>query len=168
LVGVIAGQVVISDSFAPLPQEHYITTFTVQNDGSITRGPGGVSGGSETINYQAEVATAPVLTDNIPVSGIIADDNRFDIYTFEGEIGQTVTIRMDASTGTLDTLLFLMSPTGLELVANDDAIPNETTNSLIQEFVLPQSGQYTIIATHYGTIYGGTNGSYTLTFSRLN
>lgn len=168
LVGVIGGQVVISDSFAPLAQEHYITTFTVQNDGSITRGPGGTAGGSETIAYQTEVATAPVLTDNIPVSGIIADDNRFDVYTFTGEIGQTVTVRMDASTGTLDTLLFLMSPTGLELVANDDAVPNETTNSLIQEFVLPQSGQYTIIATHYGTIYGGTNGSYTLTFSRLN
>ena len=168
LVGVIGDQVVISDSFAPLAQEHYITTFTVQNDGSITRGPGGTAGGSETINYQTEVATAPVLTDNIPVSGIIADDNRFDVYTFTGEIGQTVTVRMDASTGTLDTLLFLMSPTGLELAKNDDAIPNETTNSLIQEFVLPQSGQYTIIATHYGTIYGGTNGSYTLTFSRLN
>ncbi|MGV2435619.1 MAG UNVERIFIED_CONTAM: PPC domain-containing protein [Anaerolineae bacterium] len=168
LVGVIGGQVVISDSFAPLPQEHYITTFTVQSDGSIVRGPGGTSGGSETINYQGEVATAPVLTDSIPVSGIIADDNRFDVYTFAGEIGQTVTIRMDASTGTLDTLLFLISPTGIELAANDDAIPNETTNSLIQEFVLPQSGQYAIIATHYGTIYGGTNGSYTLLFSRLN
>jgi hypothetical protein len=164
----IGGQVIISDTFTPLLRDHFITTFTIGVDGRVTRGPGGIAGGSETIDYITALADAPALTAGVPTQGTITDDNRFDVYTFDGTANETVTLRMDATAGTLDTLLFLVGPTGIELASNDDAIINETTNSAITEFTLPQTGQYIVIATHYGTIYGGTNGAYTLTFSRLN
>lgn len=168
LLVTINGNVVVSDTFTPLLNEHYITTFSIGLDGQVVRGPGGIAGGSETIDYFEELVSAPVLTNNVPIVGTISDDNRFDVYTFDGTAGELVTLRMDATAGTLDTLLFVIGPDGIELVANDDAIPNETTNSAIVDFTLPQTGQYVILATHYGTIYGGTNGTYSLVFSRLN
>lgn len=162
----IAQEVIIEDVFTPIFDEHYITTFTINVDGSVVRGPGGIAGGSETIDYTADLASAPPLTANIPVTGNIADANRFDVYTFDGTANEVVSIRMEATAGTLDTLLFLVGPTGVELASNDDIVPGENRNSLISEFTLPQSGQYIVLATHYGTIFGGTNGVYTLTLSR--
>ncbi len=162
----IAQEVIIEDVFTPIFDEHYITTFTINVDGSVVRGPGGIAGGSETIDYTADLASAPPLTANIPVTGNIADANRFDVYTFDGTANEVVSIRMEATAGTLDTLLFLLGPTGIELASNDDIVPGENRNSLISEFTLPQSGQYIVLATHYGTIFGGTNGVYTLTLSR--
>jgi len=164
----IGGQVIIADTFTPLVRDHYITTFTIGVDGRVTRGPGGIAGGSETIDYIAALPDALALTAGVPTQGTITDDNRFDVYTFDGTANETVSFRMDATAGTLDTLLFVVGPTGIELASNDDAVVNETTNSAINELVLPQTGQYIVIATHYGTIYGGTNGAYTLSFSRLN
>lgn len=172
LVVSIGGQVIISDRIPSqeiqplLVDDHYITTFTINPDATVVRGPGGISGGSETIDYQAELGAAPALTANIPVTGTISDDNRFDVYTFTGAANEVVSVRMEATAGTLDTLLFLVSPTGVELASNDDIVPGENRNSLISEFQLPQDGQYVILATHYGTIYGGTNGVYTLTLTR--
>jgi hypothetical protein len=164
----IGGQVIISDTFTPRLRDHYITTFTIGLDGSVRRGPGGIAAGSETIEYLPDLPNAPALTSDVPIQGTITDDNRFDVYTFDGTANDTINLRMNATAGTLDTLLFLIGPTGIELATNDDAIPNETTDSAITEFTLPQTGQYIVLATHYGTIYGGTNGAYTLQFSRLN
>jgi uncharacterized protein YfaP (DUF2135 family) len=162
----ISGEVIISDEFSPLQGDNYITTFTINTDGSIVRGPGGIAGGSETIDYTAGLAAAPGLTSNIPVTGTISDSNRFDVYTFEGTANDVVSVRMEATAGTLDPLLFLLGPTGIELASNDDIVSGEDRNSLIADVTLPQSGQYIVLATHYGTIYGGTNGIYTLTLTR--
>jgi len=162
----IGGEVIFQDTFNPTLDDHYITTFTISPDGAVTTGPGGIPLGSNDINYTAELPSAPALTENIPVTGTISDENRFDVYTFEGTAGEAVSVRMEATAGNLDTLLFLLGPTGIELAANDDITPGENTNSLITEFVLPQDGQYVVLATHYGTVFGGTNGVYSLTLQR--
>ena len=159
----IAGEIIFQETFNPTPQDHYITTFTINPDGNVTTGPGGIPLGSNDIDYTAQLASAAALTPNIPVTGTISDDNRFDVYTFEGTSGNTVSLRMEATAGNLDTLVFLLGPTGIELASNDDITPGENTNSLISEFTLPQDGQYVVLATHYGTIFGGTNGVYSLT-----
>ena len=75
---------------------------------------------------------------------------------------------MDTTAGTLDTQLFLLQPDGSQLAANDDAVVNETTNSLIDNFALPADGEYIIVATHYGLLYGGTSGTYNLSVVQLN
>jgi hypothetical protein len=49
---------------------------------------------------------------------------------------------------------------------NDDFLPGETTDSLIQNFVLPETGRYVIIGTKFGTIYGATAGSYEISLQQ--
>ncbi len=161
----IAGEEIINEAITPLLQDRFVVTFTINDDGTIVRGPGGIIGGSETIDYTSELPSAPNITANLPVQSAITDDNRFDVYTFTGTAGDVVTVRMEATSGNLDPLLFLLGPNGVELIANDDIIPGTDRNSLISEFSLPQSGQYVVLATHFATIYGGTNGTYTLTLT---
>ncbi|MBZ0303492.1 MAG: PPC domain-containing protein, partial [Anaerolineae bacterium] len=79
-----------------------------------------------------------------------------------------VTVSMVATAGRLDAVLFLLDPNGFQVADNDDAVVGESTDSLISEYTLPEDGQYTIVATHYGMQFGGTTGAYDLTFSRLN
>jgi len=100
------------------------------------------------------------ITSGQAISGSITAQDKFDVYTFAGQAGDLVTIDLRATSATLDTLLFLLDPNGIEIASNDDA--NETTNSVIFEQLLSEDGQYTIIATHYGTVYGGTTGGYNL------
>jgi hypothetical protein len=108
--------------------------------------------------------------DTIP--GNITAQERFQIYSFEAEVGDTVTIAMQRTGGTLDTALFLISPQGIQLAANDD-LPQQNsdgprdTNSRIDSFEIPADGTYYILATHYGLQFGGTTGSYNLTLVQL-
>ena len=73
---------------------------------------------------------------------------------------------MQRTGGTLDTAVYLLSPTGIQLEFNDDIVDPTTaersTNSLIDNFEIPADGTYYIIATHYGLQYGGTTGTYQL------
>ena len=90
------------------------------------------------------------------------------LYTFDGQAGDQIRIGMQATAGTLDTSLYLLSPDGAQIAANDDAVVNETTDSLIDTYTLPADGTYIIVASHYGLLYGGTSGTYNLSLTRLN
>jgi thiol-disulfide isomerase/thioredoxin len=106
--------------------------------------------GARAINYGATITSS------------ISDEVYEEFYTFDGSAGDVVTIRMFNVTGTqLDTLLILQGPDGGELARNDD-MSNVSSNSLIEEFTLPQDGQYTIIATRYNGAEGETVGIYQL------
>jgi uncharacterized protein YfaP (DUF2135 family) len=160
--------VIHSDVVQPLPGERYLTSFTIGVDGAVTPSDGGIIGGSETLNYQAELDEAQTLSGGQTITGSITPDNKFDVYVFEGSAEDVVTIGMQATSGTLDTTLFLIGPDGTEIAQNDDAVPNETTDSLISNFTLPDDGQYIIIASHFGTLFGGTTGVYSLTFQQVS
>ncbi len=148
--------------------DRFVTSFTLNTDNTAVLSQAGIIGGSETLAglyTQADINAAPQVASGVPQFGNITPANKFDLYTFEADAGQVVTINMRRSQGSLDTKLFLISPIGFEIAENDDAVPGETTDSLINGFVLPESGQYLIIATHFGTIYGGTTGSYELSLT---
>lgn len=83
------------------------------------------------------------------VTAAISEDIPAYIYTFRGESGDVVSIQMTATSGDLDSRLFLTDNLGNTLAANDDDLLNLNTNSYIQEFILPASGYYSIIASHY-------------------
>lgn len=158
----VRGRLIMSES-ATIPfNQHYITSFVVEDtQGNATPGLFGPLGGSETINFFDQLASAVTIAPGQNVPGAITAANPFDVYVFEGRAGDVVTIDMRA-TSNLDPLLFLINPSGVEIAQNDDA--NEgTIDSLINQVLLSQDGQYTIIATRFGTVYGGTAGSYTLT-----
>jgi len=151
--------------------ERYVTSFTIDTNGQIIAGQGGIFGtvqrpDSATLDFAAQIETAQVLTSNQSLNGSIRLNKKFDLYVFDGQADQMATIGMQARNGTLDTVLFLIDPSGVQIAQNDDASA-ETTDSLINEFTLPVDGRYIIIATHFGGLYGVTAGDYNLTL-RLN
>lgn len=161
-------QLIIAQTAQPIPGQVYLTNFTVDVNGFASAGAGGFIGDSSVLEIGAALQNAIPISYGDTVSGTINQTNKFTLYTFEGEAGDQIRIGMDATAGTLDTTLFLLSPDGAQLAFNDDAVINETTNSLIDNFTLPADGTYIIVATHYGLLYGGTSGTYNLSVVRLN
>ncbi len=171
------GAPVFSDLVRPVANQVYVTSFVIGVDGNAQAGDGGFVGirgqGLETLSLDSldflpELETATLLSSSQRVSGNITNENKFDLYAFEGKAGDVVTVSMVATAGRLDSALALLDPQGFRLADNDDAIAGENTDSLIREHVLLEDGRYYILATHYGMGYGGTTGSYDLLYSRLN
>ncbi|MEO8608864.1 MAG: PPC domain-containing protein [Chloroflexota bacterium] len=165
------GQLVLSKTQQIFLDERFVTSYSIDTNGAITAGDGGIFGtlkapDSSTLDYTSQIETAQVLTNNQSVNGSIRQNKKFDLYVFDGQAGQVATIGMQGRNGTLDTVLFLLDPNGTQAAQNDDA-SGETTDSVINEFTLPEDGRYIIIATHFGGLYGVTSGDYTLTL-RLN
>lgn len=157
---VVDGELIFTDSVPFEFNERYLTSFVIDNNGTIAAGTGGILGGSETLAWQTELASATVLSANDARTGSITPQEKFDLYTFSGQTGDVVTINMQRTSGNLDSLLFLIDPVGIELVANDDANA-DTFDSLIN-VTLQAPGEYVIIATHFGAEFGGTIGAYNL------
>ncbi len=169
----VDGQTIYSDTANPTPNEWYVTSFTIDVNRQVTAASGGFIGTRDRLNslaidYVPELPNALTITAGQTINGSITPDNKFDLYTFTGQANDVVTINLTRTAGNLDTTLFLLDSNGLQLAFNDDVVPGDNTDSLISEFTLPQDGQYIIIATHFGLQYGGTTGTYNLSFSRLN
>ncbi len=173
LTVVANGKVVLQKNELLNIDQRYVISYTIGLDGQITAGDGGVFGtkqkpdaASLLTSVVAEMPSAPVLVNAQPSTGSIRLNNKFDVYTFDGKAGQVATIGMERLNGTLDPVLFLIGPGGDQVTQNDDAAA-DTTNSLINNYILPVDGKYTVIATHFGGQYGVTAGDYRLTL-RLN
>jgi hypothetical protein len=162
------GQQIVTDTIRPVPGERYLTSFTINADGTVIPSDGGIIRGLSDLNYQPEVQTAITLLPGEPRSGIITQENKFDVYAFDGAAGDVVTIAMNTTSGTLDPLLYVVDAFGNLIAENDDAVAGENINSLIANLALPATGRYIIIATHFGGRYGGTTGTYSLVLTRLN
>jgi len=79
------------------------------------------------------------------MAGVIQAPGQEHRYTFHGEAGKAVTVVMEAPTGgLLDSYLELRGPDGALLVTNDDG--GSGVDSRIDNFVLPVSGEYTLLA----------------------
>jgi hypothetical protein len=161
-------QVVVAATRQPVQGQVFLTNFTVDVNGFASAGSGGFIGDSSMLDVGSALVSAIPVSYGDTVSGTINQANKYILYTFEGEAGDQVRVGMDATAGTLDTTLFLLSPDGAQLAVNDDAVVNETTNSLIDAFTLPADGTYIVVATHYGLLYGGTSGTYNLSIVQLN
>jgi len=83
-------------------------------------------------------------------------------WRFEGQANQIVSISLNDDNSGLDPFLTLLAPDGSELISNDDS--NNTLNALIDNFTLPATGEYTIIAA----AFGNSTGMYTLSLVDLN
>jgi hypothetical protein len=169
----VEGQPVFVGTGQPALDQRYLTSFVIDVNRLVTVGAGGYIGTSEALDargmeYQSQIESARPIASGETASGNITSDKKFDLYYFDGEAGDVVTVSMETTAGRLDTTLFLIDPNGLQIAQNDDAVIGESTNSLINEFTLPEDGRYIIIATHFGMLFGGTTGTYSLTFSRLN
>ncbi|MBN8618321.1 MAG: PPC domain-containing protein [Anaerolineae bacterium] len=165
------GQVVLTATELLRPDERYVTSYNIGLDGSIEAGEGGVFGtkqvpDSSSLDIAALIPSAQLVSSGETVTGSIRLNQRFNVYAFEGTAGQVATIGLEQLNGTLDPVVFLIDPNGVQIAQNDDA-SLDTRNSLINAFPLPQDGRYIIIATHFGGRYGVTAGDYRLSL-RLN
>jgi outer membrane protein assembly factor BamB len=87
-----------------------------------------------------------------------------EVYTFNGNAGQVITITLLPTSGDLDPLLRLMAPDGSELVTNDDAEdPDLGLAAQIVDFVLPVDGMYRLDAVRFDG-----SGSYDLALERAS
>jgi len=163
----VQNQNVINISQTANPDSHYMITFTVEANGTVTAGPGGFFNmdNPASLGYEAQLDAATPITYGQTVSGSITDQQRFRLYSFEGDQGDIVTIGMNAASGTLDPSLYLLSSQGIIITRNDDVEPGENRNSLIEAVTLPSTGTYYVLATHYGLDLGGTQGTFNLTIT---
>jgi hypothetical protein len=162
------GTVIYSNEFSPEPGERFALSFNLDASGVATfANNGGIIGDSSSLPYQQRLDNATSLVVDTPQLGTISDANTFDVYIFEGAAGDVINIGMNAQQRSgLDAKLFLISPAGIQIAENDDAVIGET-DSAIRNFTLPLDGEYIIIATRYGMDFGGTSGAYSIVYSRL-
>lgn len=161
----VAGQTVINTSQPLNPNARYMITFKVETDQTVTAGPSGVFDmtTASSLDYQSQLGSALPIDYQQTVTGSITEQQRYVLYTFEGQAGDVVTISMNATGDTLDPALYLISPDGIQIDYNDDVTPGDNADSIISEATLPTTGSYYIIATHYGLSFGGTKGPFQLT-----
>ncbi|MDY7022074.1 MAG: trypsin-like peptidase domain-containing protein [Cyanobacteriota bacterium] len=74
-----------------------------------------------------------------------SDGSRYDEYVFDGEAGQSVTIRLESSE--FDPYLAVFSPNGQLVGENDDANSSEKNAALT--FTLPVTGRYRVVVNAY-------------------
>jgi Bacterial pre-peptidase C-terminal domain len=82
------------------------------------------------------------------VTNTVNDEQYLMFYSFEGSSGEVVTIEVNAISGDLDAVLYLLTYTSagqsVELTSNDDSLRGGTFNPLIEDYSLPISGTYLI------------------------
>ena len=96
------------------------------------------------------------------VTGTISDDDFFVDYVFEADEGDVISIQMTETSGDLDTLVALLDADGNELVFNDDDQLNDTLNSFLRNYIIPEAGLYVIRATRYEREIGDSTGVFRL------
>lgn len=101
-----------------------------------------------------------VLSAGQTLAGTINPANDQDTYYFDGNTSQSVFIRMNRTSGNLDSYLYLYAPNGNLVTQDDDSGGN--TNSFINGFALPQNGRYRIVAQSHNN---GSTGGYNLSLS---
>ncbi len=113
---------------------------------------GGVTG-AYTLDMTTDLQSAPVDLQNTGnlASGdsTFSDGEYYDVYTFEGQPGQSVTV--DVNSDDFDTYLVLETPDG-QKESNDDA--DSTAHSQIVT-TLSQLGTYTVYVTSYAAAETG-------------
>jgi len=165
LTATVLDQTIVNTTQPISLDAHFMVTFNVASDGTATLGDSGFFDmtNANSLNYQSLLDTASSIAYGGTVSGSITGQQHFQIYSFEGQEGDIVSIRMNQTGGTLDPAVYLISPEGIQIDYNDDVAPGgENRNSAITEKTLAFTGTYYIIATHYGLNLGGTQGTYTL------
>jgi hypothetical protein len=158
----VRGQPVLSVQEQPdLNGRLYVTTFTINSDGSVSAGQGGIffnEAARDLGDIRDRADVAEPLVYGRPTVGNIDAANPFTVYTFQARAGDRVRISMRATRGTLDPSLYLLDPSGAQLAFNDDAAAGDINSQI--DAVIAADGRYTVVATRFGALTGGTSGSF--------
>lgn len=99
-----------------------------------------------------------------PVQGELSTQNFAELWDFDAEAGTVVSVQMIRLSDDLDTYVIIIDDQGNELISNDDGIDG-TASSEIEDYELPYTGLFSIVATRYGFESGTSRGQYELTLT---
>lgn len=118
-----------------------------------------------TVTINGEGGSAPAETAAGQVSeftGFMSYEVADDAYEVELLAGQTIIVEAEATSGDLDTLIWLESPSGDRVIENDDRSSGNLNSRF--EYVAEESGTYIVIMSNYGK----TGGDYLLRIEILD
>jgi hypothetical protein len=91
-------------------------------------------------------------------SCIASDASGYDLWTFSGKAGDTITIDMRSTA--FDTFMVLLDPSDVPVAENDDVSAGSTDSHIA--FTLASTGTWTIVANGVASV---STGDYTLSIS---
>jgi len=101
------------------------------------------------------ILTLPILADGEPIDTSFDSDLDGQLFAFNATEGDVVTISMtQAEDSTLDPYIILLGDDGAVYANDDDTGGN--LSSLIEDFTIPKSGSFFILATTYSGIRDGS------------
>ena len=105
----------------------------------------------------------PADPDTSQVQGRI-DDNQFtQLWDFDVQAGEDVTITMSSLSGGLDPLLIIIDANDNVLAFDDDSAGD--LDARVRNISFPQTGTYTVAATRFEQAQGYTEGDYLLSIT---
>ncbi len=99
------------------------------------------------------------------IEGRITAQEFRQIYYFEARRGDVVSVRMQATGGSLDPLLVLVDNTGKQLAYADDS--DGSYGAAIETLQIPEDNYYFIVASRYGQGLGSTEGTFAVELQRV-
>jgi len=97
------------------------------------------------------------------VTGEITNNHPEQDWTFSGESGSFVTIRMEVTQGSLDPILYVVDETtGNRMLSASAEMIGDARGVHLTNLLLPSDGDYTLTVTRLGEANGTTIGSYRL------
>ena len=167
-----AGQIVDEDDDGGGGTDSRITyTLTGAGTWTIIVNSFAAGSGSYTLSVTGCTVVPPCTKADVPMSCntttqaalgpddcSFPDGSYYETFSFEGTVGQIVTI--DMRTAAFDALLGLYDPSGEILDVNDDG-PSGTDSQIVA--TLPASGTYTVIATSFEAT--ATPGAYSISLA---
>ncbi|ESA33081.1 peptidase s1 and s6 chymotrypsin hap [Leptolyngbya sp. Heron Island J] len=132
----------------------------------ITAVQNGTASTTASRQNQISRAPSPITIDGTAVrdrldsnSNLLPDNSYFNVYTFEGQAGQRISIAMNSNQ--VDAYLLLYGPNQEYLGENDDI--GDSRNARL-EITLPTAGTYFVFANSYGA---SEQGQYELSISSI-
>ena len=143
------GQILAADDNSGRDVNSKIDHFILPETGSYTIIPRSLDTDTGAYRLSLKKAVTQPLKLGETGSGRIGDDI---VWTFEGQTGQIMTIRMNEAGSGFDSFLTLLGPDAQALIEDDNS--GGDRNSKINRFILPETGSYTIIPRSLDTDTG--------------
>lgn len=168
------GAIVASnDDISASDPNAYIEAFELPEDGVYTavvqrfRGVRGSSQGTFALTVDTFAAPENPLLVDMPITGTMNNDTPLHEYSITAESGDVLTIALFAISGDLDTVLTLYAPDG-SLAATNDDYQGMSNSSIIENYSVPESGVYRLVASRFRGEAGSTSGDFTLTLTNAS
>lgn len=150
----------------PADGAYYIIATRYQRAGGTTSGGFMLeleaAGGGETFSGVPDGVLQ--LAYGSSISGAINDETPQILYSFQGNVGETVSVIMTRMDGNLDSRVSILDSQLRELTSDDDSGGDQ--NARIDRFVLPESGIYYIQASRFSGQALPTSGGFLLVLTQ--